>query len=1807
MSSGRGQLGPNGSVECINSSRNIQMARCPDLASTPEHLRPGFRGRTHRYDPSDFGLTTNEEWRHPRMFRDMTYETDAAAMETFRQAQPRRHPYDTRINLSNLPDECLADMSAPGFDPSMPSQMSDLRGEFLADVSAPSMCDDSKTMPTNGTLSHADDVYGEILDRFRSIREKINRSNQLRRAEEDKSCDTPCYQQTTRRRTYTHRDPSGHITSHIDETTVSNTSSLDCTPNGLDEEPGRRLNFSLPSRSENLMDESMPSYHEASLPNECLDILDNETMPAFETLGSNSYRSCLENETMPYMSYISEGSRRQQTMPSECLEDVSQPSFERSRSRRLSPRRQRLVSMPSQNLCDISAPSFANSSRVRTTNECLEDISMPSFQGVSQVSRSRSRSRSRSPRQTQRSRHTRNISDISAPTFASSRRGQTTANECLDDMTMPSLGRISRLSSHTNHRQPRRSMSMQNINDISEPIYVSFQRDPMTNECLEEIVIPPHAYGERTSRRQRNSECLEDMTMPSFGGISRASRARSLDRHERSMPSQMMSECLDDMTMPSFGGVSSATRRQMTLPSECLNDVSEPSFGRRSGSRGSSRQQNICDISAPSFLSSTKYGGTSECLENIAMPSFAGTPGASRRKSSRRRQVTMPSQNIGDISAPSFASSGRGNTTNECLEDISMPSFGGVSSASRGRSPKRQQRSRCDPSSRGRLTTNECLVDMTMPSLGGTSSSSRRPMDLPSECLNDVSAPPSFGRSISRAASRRQRTLPSRNPCASSTRCPQTNECLEDISMPSFGGVSVASTRRQLTMPSECLADICAPSFGGNSDASRRQTTGLPNECLDNVSMPTFGDISAVTRRSECLEDVRQPALGRSRSVGRSPRSRKNLSRSQVPNKCLEDVTMPSFGGISGSSRRKSNSRRQKAPLPSVMRTNECLEDVSMPSYGGVSGVSRAKSARQRTMPSRHIQDISAPTFASSGRGYTTNDCLDDETMPSFGVVSQSPSGRSSRRQAQSIRSGRGFDTNECIEDISMPSCAENTQSFRAKSSTSVQRSRHGAMTNECLEEVTMPSFGTSSRSPAANECLEDISMPQYDEHTGSSRGRCPTPMQSSRRIVLSNECLDDITMPSFGTSRRGLVTNECLQDISMPSYGGNSRLSRVKSTTPLQRSQQMTAECLDDMTMPSFGTSSRSPATNECLEDISMPSFGESRGSSRRRCPTPTQVSRQGMMTNECLDDMTMPSFGTSVAENAGSSRRRCPTPTQVSRQGMMTNECLDDMTMPSFGTVPDECLGDISMPSYRRNTERSLTPGQRPRQEMMTDECLNDMTMPSYGEAFASPRRQIVMPSECLNDVSAPSFVSGTSEGTSRRQRILMSQTNTDCGGWPASRGRSPRMPQMSMTNECLEDMTMPTFGGVSGSSRRGQSAMDSVRLEDMSMPSGLSHRTQYGECVEDNVSGEGGRRHRLLAPLTTNECLEDVSAPSFAASSRTASRHLPQFTNECLEDVSMPLNDSLSRNVSKSTARRPPDISYPSEMLANESAPAYQSANCTCSSSSPSPPPQQSSRSLPWEKGSAGCLEDETMPTFEDVSYQPRRHQLTMPSENLADITEPSFSRSRSKVGDTGQPGLFHSTGLPSSTRKESLKGKSPRQEHKRDAGKQLADESAPSILKDAAKGPSEVVKEVTVQSSKTSVTRVFNNTPDGGNNSGQPMIEDLSMPPFEATDPSAHESRHQDASLHGFRSMDNYRPFDELIYSQDSVGNQTQPQPQTPQPVRSASRGRSVRRPPSNPSNLGGNVGGATRTPGQPCDMVGTSYPHGKPHCYTRKPC
>lgn len=93
-----------------------------------------------------------------------------------------------------------------------------------------------------------------------------------------------------------------------------------------------------------------------------------------------------------------------------------------------------------------------------------------------------------------------------------------------------------------------------------------------------------------------------------------------------------------------------------------------------------------------------------------------------------------------------------------------------------------------------------------MPSYGGVSNCSRRQPTLPSECLNDVSAP-----SFASRGPRSRQVMSSH-----STRYGNTDsgvDCrLDDVTMPSFGCVN-DSSRRPYSLPMECLNDVSAPSF----------------------------------------------------------------------------------------------------------------------------------------------------------------------------------------------------------------------------------------------------------------------------------------------------------------------------------------------------------------------------------------------------------------------------------------------------------------------------------------------------------------------------------------------------------------------------------------------------------------------------------------------------------------------------------------------------------------------------------------------------------------------------------------------------------------------------------------------------------------------------------------------------------------------------------------------------------------------------------------------------------------------------------
>lgn len=191
----------------------------------------------------------------------------------------------------------------------------------------------------------------------------------------------------------------------------------------------------------------------------------------------------------------------------------------------------------------------------------------------------------------------------------------------------------------------------------------------------------------------------------------------------------------------------------------------------------------------------------------------------------------------------------------------------------------------------------------------------------------------------------------------------------------------------------------------------------------------------------------------------------------------------------------------------------------------------------------------------------------------------------------------------------------------------------------------------------------------------------------------------------------------------------------------------------------------------------------------------------------------------------------------------------------------------------------------------------------------------------------------------------------------------------------------------------------------------------------------------------------------------------------------------------------------------------------------------------------------------------------------------------------------------------------------------ASRQQNNMNSPSKVKDTRSPESpKMVQEVsTVSTSTTSITRTYANRAGPGNLSGQGMIDDMSMPSFESTrkeeaqtsyltdisEPtfgptfnSTQQSNPNDQSFHGFSSMENYAPFDELVRSQGEISTASnQSQPQSPEQVRGAqqqgNRSRNER------SNRGKD--GAASSSRRPCDMVSTSYPYGKPQCYKRKPC
>lgn len=86
-------------------------------------------------------------------------------MNAMRQAQPRRPAYRQLATsiVNNLTEECLANVSAPPLQISIPSQMSASGGEYLANVTPPQLCASADATVSEIDSSNCTDSVQQIV------------------------------------------------------------------------------------------------------------------------------------------------------------------------------------------------------------------------------------------------------------------------------------------------------------------------------------------------------------------------------------------------------------------------------------------------------------------------------------------------------------------------------------------------------------------------------------------------------------------------------------------------------------------------------------------------------------------------------------------------------------------------------------------------------------------------------------------------------------------------------------------------------------------------------------------------------------------------------------------------------------------------------------------------------------------------------------------------------------------------------------------------------------------------------------------------------------------------------------------------------------------------------------------------------------------------------------------------------------------------------------------------------------------------------------------------------------------------------------------------------------------------------------------------------------------------------------------------------------------------------------------------------------------------------------------------------------
>ncbi|XP_036323696.1 mucin-2 [Rhagoletis pomonella] len=1379
--------------ERVSGCQPAQQNRGRQRLSAPS---PRFPPSPRQYEAHEFGLCEDEEFQHPRMFENLTYEKNADAFEAMRAENARpRYQQQPRFNVSDLPSEQLEDFSSPQFSGAYDEEDCNECSEQpqtpdICDISAPDFCDVSDASPWP------------------------DQTPPPRRAQ------SPSRQQQGQ-----------HYTS---ECLDDQSAPMYDSPGGS---PTPQAHYT-PIRLLDTPDVCAPS-------------------PPAPTPTPPPQFSPIRFQLSPVQ------------YPSECLEDVTVPSFARTPCDMPTPpspaRIQMPQDLPSDMVCDVSAPSFRSPATPSLSfpGEPLDEITMPSFENASCGS-PLDRRFLLDPR----------LADESPPSFAvsgasSSRRSHSRRDtSCVLMGTPPpacptqrSVCQPSQQYEPTPMRKrtspPRRFNLAQTMAQDYPPMQSSCPTDTPTPQAPHFSFYSPTPIG----KDSLPGECLTDISEPTFFGASYRSSP-----HTRQFPGSLPSECLGDITEPSY---------QMTPPARTPSLPCDLPL------------EQICDMSQPMYDSPR-----SERLSSMSMPSFVDTSCGSPLD----RRFLLDSR-IMDESPPSFASS--------------MPSSPRISPPCRSPSP-RGPRSRAptpqrtlfvpsfSPSPRQRLSRSPspvCPLTPPAPHFSLRSPTPIRsppmhsiPTDLPEECLADISEPAYF--ITPPRASPMRRYFPSN----------MTNECLADISAPSYEMTPPPRTPSMPhDLPSDMICDMSPPMY--QSPAS---------EHLSGESMPSFADTSCgspLDRRfllDPYLEDESMPTMvsAGSRSISPERSAPRAIGDSRFDGTYCE--ILQRFNALKG----KMYSSQCGSPgSPSmsggVMPPGECIRETVIERTENENG--------QLESTTQHIVVTIDPCGSMKTHTKEIRTQFPHQTPrrlvpPSAdsGVLTQSPRPATQIENLRSsVRKRLGFDISdmpsENLADMSPP-CADDLPSM----STENILQHLSSVPEEQLTDISAPSF----RSPPIpsvsypSEMLEQMSIPSFENAS------CGSPLD--RRFLLDPRLADE-SPPTLASSYVSSPQASYATHSSVPSASGYTPYMRGRPHThsPKQHSPQRAFEAEPASTTspqrfslrPSPRTASRSPTPvtpqapyfslhsptpigsppgrsfprslpSGQLMDISEPAYfsGPPRASPQRR-------SLPKSIPSERLEDISQPSY------------QKTPPPRTPCTPTNLPSEMLGNVSAPSFSSPASEHISSVSMPSfadvsYESPLDRRFLLDPRLADESMPTLPRTPSTLQSSSTSRpggARRRLSYSQPDSSRKSARREDTARSRSEGrkdlgehgaaTVEQTHITIKQSGTYQQQQKVSparkdgsqtitqgeRGQSPLMdalkeelktttsihsvshiyPQdsrgsrasrqapsrsMSLPSENLGDISMPTMGmSTTGSSQQRKMSPASQNLNDISMPSG------------------------------------------------------------------------------------------------------------------------------------------------------------------------------------------------------------------------------------------------------------------------------------------------------------------------------------------------------------------------------------------------